>query len=229
MERRITHALLANWLCKHFRLPIHAHNRQPENPFISNSASESVSSSARALPPCARNPLHRRHHKGRRWHNRPMCRTRAISCRNGKRPRSRPMCRRRAILHGRNRTHRGHRNGTHRARPNRTNRNRPHPSIRHRRVRNRRAGNTPCRLPVSPWGQAMERGRNNACRQNGNAPSAGATNGSLKTRRIAESADSPRPSSRSRHTPSDRRSQTLFWATNGVGKAEWQRGQENGA
>ena len=174
---------------------------QPENRFTSNSASESVSSSARVLPPCARNPLHRRHHKGRRWHNR-------------------PMCRRRAILHGRNRTHRGHRNGTHRARPNRTNRNRPHPSIRHRRVRNRRAGNTPCRLPVSPWGQAMERGRNNACRQNGNAPSAGATNGSLKTRRIAESADSPRPSSRSRHTPSDRRSQTLFWATNGVGKAE---------
>lgn len=145
-------------------------NRQPENPFISNSASESVSSSARALLPCARNPSHRRHRKGRRWHNRLMCRTRAISCRNGKHPRSRPMRRRRAILHGRNRTHRGHRNGTHRARPSRTNRSHPHPSNPHRRVRNRRAGNTPCRLRAEQEGQTAWRGRNNACRQNGNVP-----------------------------------------------------------
>ena len=203
--------------------------RQPENRFTSNSASESVSSSARALIPCARNPSHRRHRKGRRWHNRPMCRTRAISCRNGRHPRNRPMRGWCALSHRRNRTHRAHRNGRHRARPSRTHRSRPHPSSPHRRVRNRRAGNTPCRLSVSPWGQAMGRGRNNACRRNGNAPSAGATNGSLKTRHTAESNDNPRLSSRSRHTPSDRRSQTLFWATNGVGKAEWRREQGNGA
>lgn len=135
--------------------------RQPENPFISNSASESVSSSARALLPCVRNPSHRRHRKGKRRHNRPRYRATAFShgCnrrhRNGKHPRSRPMRRRRAISHGRNRTHRGHRNGTHRASPSRTNRSRPHPSNPHRRARNRRAGNTPCRLPVLLRGQAV--------------------------------------------------------------------------
>ena len=197
-----------------FRLPIRTTHRQPENLFTSNSASESVSSSARALLPCARNPprrTHRTHRRGKRRHNRPQYCATAFShgCnrrhRNGKHPRNRPRRCKCAFSHRRNGTHRAHRNGMHQARPNRTNRNRPHPSSPHRRARNRRAGNTPCRLLVLSRGQAFERGRNNACRQNGNAPSAGATGGSLKTRHTAESNDSPRPSSRSRHTPSDRR------------------------